>query len=456
MNRLLTTLACLLTSGLLLTLTSLPAAGTLPPSINGQPLPSLAPMLAKVTPAVVNISSKHRVQARDPFFEDPFLRRFFGLPPQARQRVQQSLGSGVIVNADKGYILTNNHVVDHAEDITVALQDGRKFKATIVGTDPATDIAVIRIDANKLTALPVADSSKLRVGDFVVAVGEPFGFGQTVTSGIVSALNRSGLGNTYQRFIQTDASINPGNSGGPLVNLAGQMVGINSMIYSPSGASAGIGFAIPSNLAMHVMRQLVTYGHVRRGLLGVETQDVSARIARALGLDEARGAVVTRVQPGSPAAASGIRSGDVILAINGNEVDNSDALDNAVGLLTVGKEVKLTVQRHGKTWQATTHLAPENLAHSAGAKLDPRLAGAELRELSKHERDNGLHGIAVVQVARDSRAAANGLQSGDRIIGIGRVRVDSLARLKQDLNRTPAQLVLTIARGNRAMYLRMR
>ncbi len=296
-----------LLGALLLAVTG-PALATLPPSIDGQPLPSLAPMLKNVTPAVVNISSKHQVRARDPFLDDPFFRQFFGLPGQPRERVEQALGSGVIVNADKGYVLTNNHVIKQAEAISVTLQDGRKFKATVVGADPATDVAVIQIPAENLTALPVADSSKLQVGDFVVAVGEPFGFGQTVTSGIVSALRRTGLGHTYQSFIQTDASINPGNSGGALVNLAGQLVGINSMIYSPSGASAGIGFAIPSDLAMNIMQQLVQHGRVQRGSLGLETQNVteSCQHRRA---QQCRGSVTCRPACAAVAVAARQDSG---------------------------------------------------------------------------------------------------------------------------------------------------
>ncbi len=243
---------------------AVPAAAALPPAIDGQALPSLAPMLEHVTPAVVNINSKTRVAVRDPFFDDPMFRRFFGIPNGPRERVQQSLGSGVVVDAAKGYVLTNNHVVEGADDIAVTIADGRTVKAKVLGTDPDSDLAVIQIPAEKLTALPVADTSKLRVGDFVVAVGEPFGLGQTVTSGIVSALGRTGLGGSgVQNFIQTDASINPGNSGGALVNLRGELVGINTMIFSPSGGNVGIGFAIPSNLALDVMRQLIEFGEVK-------------------------------------------------------------------------------------------------------------------------------------------------------------------------------------------------
>lgn len=453
MNRLRPALPLL--STLLLLLLPGPAGATLPPAVDGQALPSLAPMLKRVTPAVVNISSKYTVRARDPFLDDPFFRQFFGLPPQPRERVEQTLGSGVIVNAAQGYILTNNHVIRDAEDITVALQDGRKFKATMVGSDPGTDLAVIRIEADRLAALAVADSDRLEVGDFVVAVGEPFGFGQTVTSGIVSALRRSGLGNTYQSFIQTDASINPGNSGGALVNLAGELVGINSMIYSPSGASAGIGFAIPSNLAMDVMDQLVRHGRVQRGSFGLETQDVSPSLAQALGLPDTEGAVVTRVLDGSAAERAGIREGDVVVAVNAARIADADALNNTEGLLPVGKDVRVSLLRQGKPLEVTTRLQPEVLAQAPGAELDDRLAGSSLRDLEKRQRDGGLYGVEVATTDGGSRAGSSGLLAGDRIVAVGRRRIANLKELRQVLAQPLPQLVLTVVRDGRAIYLRM-
>ena len=432
-----------------------PVWATLPPSVDGQPLPSLAPMLEKVTPAVVNISSRHHVRVRDPFLDDPFFRQFFGLPGAPRERVEQALGSGVIVDAGKGYILTNNHVINGAEDITVTLQDNRTFKAKVVGTDPGTDVAVIRIPAEHLTALPVADSSALRVGDFVVAVGDPFGLGQTVTSGIVSALQRTGLGQTYQNFIQTDASINPGNSGGALVNLAGQMVGINSMIYSPSGASAGIGFAIPVNLAMEVMQQLVQYGKVRRGSLGVQTQNVTPAIARALGNSDSHGALVTQVADHSAAATAGVRAGDVIVAINGKPVENVEQLNNTEGLLPLGHAVKLTLLRHGKKVELATRLTPEVLATASGSSLDPRMTGASLSDIDKQQRDTGLYGVRVTALARDSRAAAGGLAADDLIVAVGRQRIDNLKQLRSVLAQSPNRLILTLVRQEQAFYVEL-
>ena len=280
----------------LLALAAAPLQAALPTAVDGQPLPSLAPMLETVTPAVVNIHSRTVVRVRNPLADDPFFRHFFGLPSAPQERIQQSLGSGVIVDAAEGLVITNNHVIEGADDIQVTLADGRTLAGEFVGADPDTDVALLRIPAERLSAVRLADPNALRVGDFVVAVGNPFGLGQTVTSGIVSALGRQGLsGLGYQNFIQTDASINPGNSGGALVNLRGELVGVNSAIFSPSGGNVGIGFAIPVALAQDVMRQLLAHGEVRRGSLGVESQDIDAAMAKLLGVGERRGAVITRV-----------------------------------------------------------------------------------------------------------------------------------------------------------------
>jgi Do/DeqQ family serine protease len=423
-----------------------PAFAGLPPSINGEPMPSLAPMLAKVTPAVVNISTKTRVRVRDPYFE------LFGNQGVPRERVEQSLGSGVVIDADKGYVLTNHHVVGGADDITVTLQDGRDFKATLLGSDPETDVAVLQIPAERLQALPIADSAQLRVGDFVVAVGDPFGLGQTATSGMVSALGRSGLGKGFQNFIQTDASINPGNSGGALVNLRGELVGINSMIFSPSGGNVGIGFAIPTDLATGVMKQLLSYGKVRRGNLGVEVQDITPRIAQALRLKDANGAVVTRINEGSPADGAGLQTGDVLTAIDGKTVHSAQDVRNTEGLLPLGAKVKLSVQREGASRDVEATIAAVVIATVDGGKVDPRLAGVTLSDLTADQKAGGLFGVVLSGVRRGSAAAAAGLKDGDIVVGIQQRKVASVKALPVGRGLGGGQLLLTVVREGSVYY----
>lgn len=433
------------------TLTALPAA------VAGQPLPSLAPMLAGVTPAVVSVQAKQRVRVNNPFANDPMFRRMFPHIPQ--ERIEQSLGSGVIVDAARGLVLTNHHVIEGAEEVTVTLADGRTLAAEFVGSDPDTDVAVMKIPAQGLAEIPLANSGELRVGDFVVAVGNPFGIGQTVTSGIVSAVGRSGLrGLGYQNFIQTDASINPGNSGGALVNLQGELVGINTASFNPRGSMAGnigLGFAIPANLARGVMDQLVETGEVRRGTFGVDAQDVDARLAQALKLEDPRGALITRVYEGSAAAAAGLRPGDVIVSAGGERIDSRDGLRNFEGLQAIGSKVVLGVQRDGKVLQvdATLREQPRSLA---GAELDTRLGGAVFSELPERLRQSGVSGVLVSSVAAGSRAAANGLRGGDVVIATSAGGFDDLAGFRAGFTRAPAQLVLQIVRGNRPGVLPMR
>ncbi len=435
----------------------LPATAALPASVAGQPVPSLAPMLERVMPAVVSVNTKQVVRVRNPFFDDPFFRRLFPQVPQ--ERINESLGSGVIIDAAKGYVLTNHHVIENADDVQVTLADGRTVKAEFLGSDRDTDIALIRIPADKLTALPLGDSDQLRTGDFVVAIGNPFGFSQTVTSGIVSAVGRSGIrGLGYQNFIQTDASINPGNSGGALVNLAGQLVGINTASFNPQGSMAGnigLGLAIPSNLARDVVEQLITKGVVVRGTLGVETQNLSAQIAQGLGLDEPRGALVTRVLSGSAAAAAGLRAGDVVTAINGQRVDNAQALHNFEGLQPVGRTVELDVRRDGKPLQLKATLKEQPRAVT-GDTLDPRLTGATFVDLPESARQAGLNGVLVSEVARGSRAAQSGLSGGDIVLAASSGEFVDLASWRASFSPRPQQLVLRVRRGDGIGQLVMR
>jgi serine protease DegQ len=426
----------------------------LPPMVDGQPLPSLAPMLERVTPAVVNINSKTRVRVRNPLLDDPFFRQFFGMQNAPRERIEQSLGSGVITDAAKGYVLTNNHVIDGADDIAVTLHDGRTLKGQVVGTDPDTDIAVIKIPAENLVALPLADSSKLRVGDFVVALGNPFGVGQSASSGIVSGLNRTGLGGRgYQNFIQTDASINPGNSGGALVNLRGELVGINSQIFSTSGGSNGIGFAIPSDLASDVMHQLIATGAVKHGTLGVQAQDMTAEIAGMLGAEPGQGAAVTRVRADSPAAVAGLKAGDVIIALNGRPIHGDNDLHNAEGLAPIGSDIELKLIRDGKPLSLNVRLAAETLESADGATLDTRLQGAELSDAGERVRREGLTGVSINRIAASSRAANAGLKAGDLIIGINQEDIGDLKDLKLALARHPRQVLLSVVRGRNAFFV---
>lgn len=435
----------------------IPATAALPASVAGQPVPSLAPMLERAMPAVVSVNTKQVVRVRNPYFNDPFFRRLFPEVPQ--ERINESLGSGVIIDANAGLVLTNHHVIDNADDVQVTLADGRTVKAEFIGSDRDTDIALIRIPADRLTALPLGNSDQLRVGDFVVAIGNPFGFSQTVTSGIVSAVGRSGIrGLGYQNFIQTDASINPGNSGGALVNLQGQLVGINTASFNPQGSMAGnigLGLAIPSNLARDVVDQLVKHGVVVRGTLGVEAQNLTQQIAQGLGLNEARGALVTRVLAGSGAAAAGLRPGDVVVSANGQRVDSAQALHNIEGLAPVGSTLTLDIRRDGKAQQLKATLKEQARAVS-GDTLDPRLAGATFVDLPESLRQAGISGVQVSEVKRGSRAASSGLAAGDVITETTAGEFADLASWRANFQQRPPQLVLRIVRGNTPGVLVMR
>jgi Do/DeqQ family serine protease len=344
------------------------------PEVNGAAVPSLAPMLARITPGVVNIAVKGKVREENPLLQDPFFRRFFNMPQQRQpeERETQATGSGVIVDAAQGYVLSNAHVVENATSIEVTTKDNRRFPARLIGRDAETDVAVLQIAAQNLTAVPMGDSDHLQVGDFVLAIGNPFGLGQTVTSGIVSALGRSGLGiEGYEDFIQTDASINPGNSGGPLVSFYGQVVGINTAILAPGGGNIGIGFAVPINMARRIMEELLRSGEVKRGRIGVEIQDLTPDIAQAMNTSHTTGAIIRRVEPSSPADRAGLRSGDLVVAVNGTAVRSGTQLRNMIGLSRIGEEVTLTVVRRNGGEQALA-VRIEQASTTAAAAARPR------------------------------------------------------------------------------------
>ncbi|MEW5757815.1 MAG: DegQ family serine endoprotease [Pseudomonadota bacterium] len=420
---------------------------------------SLAPMLKGVMPAVVNISTKSRVQVQEnPLFNDPFFRRFFDIPNMPRERESQSLGSGVIIDAKQGHIITNHHVIKGADEITVTLRDRREFEAKLIGSDPEADLAVIQIKADKLTELPLSDSEQLEVGDFVVAIGNPFGLGQTVTSGIVSALGRSGLGiEGYEDFIQTDASINPGNSGGALVTLDGKLIGINTAIVAPSGGNVGIGFAIPANMARSIKDQLIKYGEVRRGQLGVYIQDVTPELAEAFGIDKPTGAVISQVMKDSPADKAGIKPGDVVTALNGTPITHSAQLRNAIGLLHIGDKVTLDITRNGKPQRIKAVIAEPKQEKLAAANLSDRLAGAILGEIApNHPLAGKLEGVQVLDVERGSPAWGAGLRPADIIVSINRQPVKDMNEVTKALKLSDKGILLNIRRGEGALFIVIR
>ena len=433
------------------------AAAGLPPAVNGDALPSLAPMLERVTPAVVNIATEGHVEMQlNPLFNDPFFRRFFNVPDRPLSRKTQSLGSGVIVDATRGLILTNNHVIANADRITVNLRDGRNLAAELVGSDPDSDVAVIRIKAPRLTALKLANSDELRVGDFVVAIGNPFGLGQTVTSGIVSALARSGLGITgYDDLIQTDASINPGNSGGALVNLRGELIGINTAIYSQSGGNIGIGFAIPVNMAHQIMQQLVDHGEVKRGYVGAQFQDLTPELSEAFSLPTGRGAVVVDVSDGSPAAEAGLVPGDVVTHLNGRAIGSVTDLRNQLALVRSGDRAEFRILRDGAAAKLDVRVADREERVSADGQFrNERFAGTTMGEIPSDAPAYGrLQGVMAYKVTRGSRAWNAGLRAGDIILSVNRAPTPSLPVFLNTVNQAKGSLLLNVHRGNQSAYI---
>jgi Do/DeqQ family serine protease len=434
------------------------ARAVLPAAVNdAAPMPSLAPMVKRASPSVVNIATrgtvKEKAGQRNPLLDDPFFRRFFDTPPDARPRERQfqSAGSGVIVDARNGYIITNNHVVENASEITITLLDNRTFSAKVIGTDEGADIAVLQAKEPNLVSMPLGDSSKLEVGDYVVAIGNPFGLQHTVTAGIVSALGRSGINpEGYEDFIQTDASINPGNSGGALVNLRGELVGINSAILSGSGGNIGIGFAIPVNMARGVMDQLIKYGEVKRGVLGVSIYNVTPEIAKEFALPDSSGALVAGVAQGSSAERAGVKTGDIITAFNGAPMRGATELHNAIGMLRVGDSVELSLLRDGKPLKVTALISDRStLPATNAADINPGLEGAELVDAPQGG------GVLVRSVAEGSPAAQAGLRTSDVIVGVGRTPVSNTKAFRAAAKGANV-MVLNVRRGQAVLLIPIR
>lgn len=419
-----------------------------------QAIPTLAPMLKKVMPSVVNISTQGTVSMRPhPLRNDPFFRRF--APQQPRERQTQGIGSGVIVDAKKGYIMTNNHVIANAHTIFVTLKNKQKLKAKLIGTDPETDIAVLQVDSKNLTAITLGNSDNLQVGDFVVAIGNPFGLTQTVTSGMVSAMERTNLGiEGYENFIQTDASINPGNSGGALIDLHGHLIGINSAILAPSGGNVGIGFAIPINMAKKIMDQLLNHGEVKRGLLGVQIQDLNSDLAEAMDLLGTRGALVSKVTPDSAADKAGIKAGDVITAINGKKITGSSALRTNIGLKRVGEKIDIDLVRNKQAITVSAHIGSTASGQLATSSTDmPLLKGATLKELTPTQPYQGTtEGLLITDLQANSPAAQVGLMEGDIILAVNKMKVKTLKELNKAASLSRKKLLIHLQRGQRFLY----
>ncbi|MCL9781494.1 Do family serine endopeptidase [Vibrio sp. S4M6] len=437
-------------------LTPIYASASIPAAMEGGEVPSLAPMLEKVTPAVVSIAvegtqvSKQQVPEHFRFFFGP------DFPTeQLKERPFRGLGSGVIIDAKKGYVVTNYHVINGAKKIKVRLRDGREYDAELIGGDQMSDIALLKLEkAKNLTQITVADSDKLRVGDFAVAIGNPFGLGQTVTSGIVSALGRSGLNiENFENFIQTDAAINSGNSGGALVNLRGELIGINTAILGPNGGNVGIGFAIPSNMMKNLTDQILEYGEVKRGMLGVQGGEVTSELAEALGYESSKGAFVSQVVPDSAADKAGIKAGDIIVSINGKKINTFGELRAKVATLGAGKKVTIGVIRDGKDKTFKVTLGEQTNVKTDADKLHKGLTGAELTNTTKSDP---VQGVKVNSVKEGSPAQNYQIEKGDIIMSVNRKRVKNLAEFRAILDTKPSVLALNVRRGDRMIYLVVR
>jgi serine protease Do/serine protease DegQ len=432
------------------------------PDGSPQPLPSLANMLERVNPAVVNIATRSVVRERNRLLEDPFFRRFFNVP-KSRQRYRrtQSAGSGVVVDASAGYIVTNAHVVKNADEISIGVSDGRTLEATLIGMDPEVDLALLQVPAEDLTEIDYADSARLRVGDFVVAIGNPFGLNQTVTSGIISALGRSGLGiEGYEDFIQTDASINPGNSGGALVDLNGRLVGINTAIFAPSGGNIGIGFAIPANMVSAVATQLIEKGEINRGFVGAIVQPLNRELAKAFGVISGegvpQGVVVVDVQGGSSAEQAGLEPGDVIVQMGGNAIVSVADFSAQAAVMFIGDEVEVRFVRQGEKRQTTLRIIADQQQAIAGKSLAPWLRGVQLQNLREDGEVMPSAGVVATEVDARSPAYGFGLRPGDVIVAANRIVVEDIAGLREAVRRDARQLLLRIFRNGRFYYVVIR
>ncbi|MDP5150367.1 Do family serine endopeptidase [Rheinheimera baltica] len=450
MNKKLSLLGAAVAASLLLT-NPAPAEAKIPFFSGEQEIPTLAPMLEQTTPAIVHISVAGNREVRQRLPEA--FRHFFGQRGSneyKEERPFKGLGSGVIIDAEKGYIVTNNHVIQDADEIEVRLKDGRTFSAKKLGADPETDIALLQIEAKKLVQITLADSDKTRVGDFAVAIGNPFGLEQTVTSGIISALGRGGLGiEGFEDFIQTDAAINSGNSGGALVNLRGELIGINTAILGPNGGNIGIGFAIPANMMKNLVDQIIEHGEIRRGSLGIRGQDVTSDLTEAMNLKVSRGAFVNEVMPDSAAAEGGLESGDVIISMNGNKINSFLELRAKVGTLGAGREAKFGILREGKERTITVKLKEVSTSQVAASQMHPMLDGAELSNAEGS-------GVKIDSIANNTAAEQIGLQANDVIVGVNRQRIANLAELRKMLDNRSGVAALNIRRGNTNLYVLIR
>ena len=437
------------------TFSTLSYAG-LPFAVDGQPLPSLAPMLDNATPAVVNISTIGPTKRSYTLELDPFFRQFLR-PERKQKRQSKNLGSGVIIDASKGYIVTNYHVIKDARIINITLSNGERHQAVVIGHDSATDIALIQIKTTQpLSALSLADSDQHRVGDFVVAIRNPFGLGQTVTSGIISALGRTNLGiEGYEDFIQTDASINPGNSGGALVNLRGQLVGVNTAILAPNGGNVGIGFAIPSNMVKTIVVQLARHGEIRRGKLGVQLQDLTPELAKAFNIKYSVGALISHVIDNSPAEKSGLKAGDLVVQVNKKIIKNANDLHNAIGLLTVDEKIQLTLVRKGRRKVVQTHVTAAETLSVEGDHIHPFLEGALLSSISETYGAKAAHGVMITRIEKNSAVSQTGLKKGDIIVSANRQQIISISDLSSAIKQLRI-LRLHIQRGKSSFILLIR